>query len=74
MKSNLVDIECKVVSETEKAIAVVDGTEEEVPLGGPLGKSVKRLKRFWLPKSQVEVNGDGTVTMPEPLAIEKGLV
>lgn len=28
----------------------------------------------WLPKSLVEVNDDGTVTMPEWLAIDKGLV
>jgi hypothetical protein len=28
----------------------------------------------WVPKSQVEVNGDGTVTMPEWLAVEKGFV
>ena len=28
----------------------------------------------WLPLSQIEVNDDGTVTMPEWLAIEKGLV
>jgi hypothetical protein len=28
----------------------------------------------WVPKSQVEDNGDGTFTMPEWLAIEKGFV
>lgn len=28
----------------------------------------------WLPKSQCEDNGDGTFTLPEWLAIEKGLV
>jgi hypothetical protein len=28
----------------------------------------------WLPRSQIEVNDDGTVTMPEWLAIERGLV
>jgi hypothetical protein len=28
----------------------------------------------WFPKSQVENNGDGTFTMPEWLAIEKGFV
>jgi hypothetical protein len=27
----------------------------------------------WLPKSQVENNGDGTFTLPEWLATEKGL-
>lgn len=28
----------------------------------------------WLPKSQCELNGDGTFTMPEWLAIEKELI
>jgi hypothetical protein len=28
----------------------------------------------WLPRAQIEVNDDGTVTMPEWLAIDKGLV
>lgn len=28
----------------------------------------------WVPKSLVENNGDGTFTMPERLAIEKGFV
>lgn len=31
-------------------------------------------REVWLPKSQVENNGDGTFTMPEWLASEKGLV
>lgn len=31
-------------------------------------------KKVWLPKSQVEDNCDGTFTLPEWLAIEKGLV
>lgn len=30
--------------------------------------------QVWLPKSQVEDNNDGTFTMPEWLAIEKGIV
>ena len=28
----------------------------------------------WLPRSQIEINDDGTVTMPEWLAMDKGLV
>ena len=28
----------------------------------------------WVPKSQVEENGDGTFTMPEWLAKEKGFI
>lgn len=31
-------------------------------------------KEVWLPKSQVEDNGDGTFTMPEWLALDKGLI
>lgn len=32
------------------------------------------IKTEWLPKSQVEVNGDGTFTMPEWLAKDKGFI
>lgn len=63
MRSDLIDIACTVVRETEKGIAVVDGTEDD---NG-------RPQWYWLPKSLVEVNDDGTVTMPERLAVEKGL-
>lgn len=31
-------------------------------------------KTEWVPKSQVEDNGDGTFTMPEWLAEEKGFI
>jgi hypothetical protein len=31
-------------------------------------------KEVWLPKSMVEENDDGTFTMPEWLAHEKGLI
>lgn len=31
-------------------------------------------RQVWLPKSLVENNGDGTFTMPEWLAKEKGLI
>lgn len=31
-------------------------------------------KKVWVPKSQVEDNGDGTFTMPEWLALEKELI
>lgn len=31
-------------------------------------------KREWIPKSQVEDNKDGTFTMPEWLAKEKGFI
>lgn len=58
-KSNLVDIDATVYMETEKAI-LIDHRGEE---------------RTWLPKSQVEVDTEGKkVTMPEWLALEKGLI
>lgn len=57
MKEKLIDIACKILNETDKAIRIDDGTKKE-----------------WLPKSQIEDNKDGTVTMPEWLAIEKGFI
>lgn len=32
------------------------------------------VKSEWVPKSQVENNGDGTFTMPEWLAQDKGFI
>lgn len=32
------------------------------------------VKTEWVPKSQVENNGDGTFTMPEWLAQDKGFI
>jgi hypothetical protein len=71
--ATLVDIACKVVRETEKAIAITDGTTEE-HADPRTGEITQRDKWFWIPKSQCEVNDDGTVTMPERVATEKGLV
>jgi hypothetical protein len=31
-------------------------------------------RTVWLPRSQIEINDDGTVSMPEWLAMEKGLI
>lgn len=56
-KAELVDIEAKIVRETPKAWLLDHGGPQPV----------------WVPKSQVEENGDGTFTMPERLAIEKGI-
>ena len=73
MKSDLVDIACTIVRESEKAIAIIDGTEEEI--ASPFtGEIKKRAKWFWLPRAAIEINDDGTVTMPERLAMEKGLI
>ncbi len=64
MRSNIIDLELWRHHETEKAILVSDDGERE--------------KAVWLPKSAVEVEEKGNsiviVTLPEPLAIEKGLV
>lgn len=44
------------------------------------GETEKALRLFdgkkseWVPKSQVEDNGDGTYAMPEWLALEKGFI
>lgn len=56
---DLIDIAAKLVGETDKAFRIDDGGKQ-----GPV----------WVPKSQVENNGDGTFTMPEWVALEKELV
>lgn len=56
--SDIIDIACEIRAETEHAVLISDGTIE-----------------VWLPKSQVEIDReDGTVAMPEWLAIERGLI
>lgn len=65
MKSDIVDIACCRHAETAKAILVSDDDNRD--------------NAVWLPKSQVEIENDGhanfvTVTLPEWLAVEKGLV
>lgn len=66
-----IDIACKLVQEREKAIAIADGTMEQRADG-------ERLKWFWLPRSQITIERDEgddiVVTMPEWLALEKGLI
>ncbi len=58
MKSELVDLAGILRHETEKAFLVDFGED----------------KPIWLPKAQVENNGDGTFTLPEWLALDKGLI
>ena len=66
MKSNLIDIAGCLHAETEKAILFSD--------------TAMREDAVWLPKSQIEFEHDGgrvdfvTVTLPERLAQEKGLI
>lgn len=69
MKPLLVDIACAIRRDEpgRKAIAVADGSTEQVD-----GR--EREKWYWLPRSQIEINPDGTVTMPEWLARDKGLL
>lgn len=46
-------------------------------LQGETGKAYRIYdgsRTEWVPKSQVENNGDGTFTMPEWLAQEKGFI
>ena len=57
MRSNLIDIEARLVHETEKAWLLEFGNAK------PVG----------VPKSAAEFDGE-TLTIPEPLAVERGLV
>ncbi len=64
MKSDLVDLTMQRHAETEKAILVSDDGERD--------------HAVWLPKSRIEIEKKDravvVVTLPEWLAIEKGLV
>lgn len=73
MKAQLTDIECRIQRETERAIGIDIGNTEKV--GGRT-----RAKLYWLPKQHAEYDSDmvgagkvTVVTIPEWLAIEKGL-
>lgn len=62
MKSDLIDIEVEILVQTEKDVRIHDGKTA-----------------VWLPLSQIEIERTGanniaTVTMPEGLALEKGLI
>ena len=64
MKSNLIDIDVEVVHRTAKAVLVHTGNKEQA---------------VWVPLSQCEIEPSGfagieTITLPEPLAMEKGLI
>lgn len=77
MKSELVDIPCRIIGETEEAILIMDGSFESVHTDD--GGFYDRPKKTWLPRSQVEIEfaadgGGYIVTMPESLALDKGLV
>ena len=64
MKSDIIDITVQKLHETDKAVLVTDSIPE---------------KGVWLAKSQIEIEpsetgGLYTVTLPEWLALEKGLI
>ncbi|KKL53499.1 hypothetical protein LCGC14_2274800 [marine sediment metagenome] len=64
MKSNIIDIDVEVTHRTDKAALVHTGNKEEA---------------VWLPFSQIEIEPTGiagieTVSLPEWLAIERGLI
>jgi hypothetical protein len=57
VRSDLIDIEARLVRETEKAWLLDVGGDESV----------------WVPKSVAEFDGE-TVTLPERMAQEKGMI
>lgn len=63
MKSDLIDITMQIHHRTERAVLASDDGDKD--------------KAVWLPLSQVEVSmkggGFAEITMPEWLAVEKGL-
>lgn len=74
-KTQTVDVKCEIRCDypNKEAIAIVDGTEEPYE-DKRTGEYKVREKWFWLPRSLTEINGNGTVTIPEWLAVKKGLV
>ncbi|MFH5773548.1 hypothetical protein ACHFJ0_04795 [Paracoccus sp. NGMCC 1.201697] len=64
MKSDIIDIDVQLLHETEKAVLVT----LDVPDNG-----------VWLPRSKIEIEETGiagihTVSLPEWLALDKGLI
>ena len=64
MKSDVIDIDGSIEAQTEKAVLFHDGDKS---------------KAVWLARSQIEISETGfagivTVTLPEWLALEKGLI
>jgi Arc/MetJ family transcription regulator len=63
MRSNIIDIDVLLLTETEKAVRVAV-SEEAVGV--------------WLPKSLIEIErtkrGTCSITLPERIALEKGLI
>lgn len=79
-RSTLTDVAVTVRQIRDKAIAVADGSSSEW-MDPDTGEVKLRESWYWLPKSQIEVDppdyevGDTvTVTMPEFIAVDRGLV
>jgi len=68
-KLKLIDIAAELRHETDNAYLLYDG-RSEIKKGDTKPSELK----VWVPKSQVENNEDGTFTMPEWLAMEKGFI
>lgn len=68
-KKEIVDIAAILRHETSSAYLLADG-RSEIKKGDTSPSELK----VWVPKSQVEDNGDGTFAMPEWLALEKGFI
>ena len=63
-KSNIIDLDVAIEAKTGKAVLVHTGIKEQA---------------VWLPLSQIEIEPTGfsgieTITLPEWLALEKGLI
>lgn len=67
--AKLIDVAAELRHETDSAYLLYDGRSEIKK-----GDTVPSELRIWVPKSQVEDNKDGTYTMPEWLAIDKGFI
>jgi hypothetical protein len=64
MKSNVIDIDGEITIRTGSAVFFHTGNKSEA---------------VWLPRSQIEINETGvagivTITLPEWLALDKGLI
>lgn len=68
-KQQLVDISAAIRHETDNAYLLFDG-RSEIKKGDTTASEIKT----WVPKSMVEDNKDGTLTMPEWLAQKKGFI
>ena len=69
MAAKLIDISAIIRHETDAAYLLYDGRSEIKK-----GDTAPSELRVWVPKSQVENNEDGTFTMPEWLALDKGFI